>query len=288
MKCSQDRGIALVASLFRVIRSHFSPRAARQVLVMVALVTLSAAAYVAVVPSTGEAALCVKETVAFYKSLLSDGCIIGDKIFSNFDYEFSSVGPVDPILHSGVLVTPLDDPDNPGLTFTVPGIGGWVATSISDSDIAKQSLISFDVRTKTGKKLIKDARVDAVFTGTGSFSDDVSEFGCFEASFTTFCSGATGFFFLNMYNHSGSTLNYPSGDSTIFSSHVALLGVHFVSIEANAIHGTGNLAIITSATFHYSEEPAEVPTEVPEPATAVLIGTGLLGLVSPRLLRHRR
>ncbi len=286
MKGSQDKAIPWVASLLCGIRSYCSPTAAKRVLVIVALAILPTAFYTLVFPSTAETAPCTVATVQVYIGLGSTGCTIGDKIFSNFVYEPSWSGIGIPIPAGGVLVTPLPTLDNPGMTFTAPDTGGWKVTGTSTDTGTTQSLIWFDVRTTSGKPLIKDARVDAVFSGTGEFADDVSEFGCFDASSKTFCAGASGSFFLNMYNHSGVTLN-PSGDSTNFTP-VALLGVSFVSIQATASHlGAENSAVVTSATYHYSEVPTEGPT-VPEPATAALLGTGLLGLVSPRLLRHSR
>ena len=280
MRRSWDEGIAVVALLLHGIRPTFALTAAKRGLLVVTLAILAAAGYAFAAPSTGEAAPCGIGTVAAYILLGSTGCTIDDKIFSNFAYETSTAGVGIPILAGGVLVTPLDTPGNPGLTFTAP----WIATGTSVDTAATQSLIFFDVRTISGEALIEDASVNAVFSGTGAFSDDVSEFGCFGASSTTGCSGASGSFFLTMNDQSG-TLTNPSGDSKSFTP-VALVGVNFVSIAAStSAVGAGNTAIVTSATYRFSEV---VPTRVPEPGTGALFGTALVGLVGPRLLRHRR
>lgn len=283
MECSRDERTAQVASLLRGIRPYFSPMVAKRVLVVVALSILPAAAYALVAPSTAETASCpIVGTVADYVALGSVGCTIDDKIFSNFNYRTSTAGTGIAISAGGVSVTPLNDSGNPGLTFTAP----WSAAATSVTDAATLSFIFFDVRTTSGAALIENASVKADFTadftGTGSFSDNAEAAGCFNASSTTNCSGKSGTFFIRTTNNSG-VLTNPSGDTAIFTP-VALVGVNSVSIDAIALLGAGNSATVTSATYRFSE----VSTPVPEPATAVLLGTGLLGLVSPRLLRHRR
>src|ERR1035441_676394 len=93
-------------------------------------------------------------TMADYVALGSTGCVIGDKLFSNFLYSSSGAGTATAMPASAVLLVPVGvTTSNPGIVFSsewdVPGSS--TRTSILDSSFG------FTVTVLPGGDLIDDA-----------------------------------------------------------------------------------------------------------------------------------
>src|SRR5437588_526814 len=188
MVCDSGRGV-VVAVLFRGIQPHVSPAAAKRALFVGGLIMLAVAGYVLAAPSTGEALPppppCVPDTMEHY---IGPTCTIGDKSFSDFQYGSSARGGAVAVPSSGVLVTPLATPGNPGFTFGGP----WAAASdrpAGDPPRATSSDIFFDVRTISGAALIEDASLESVQSGTGGYGAGASAILCLDSAFP--CSGCS-------------------------------------------------------------------------------------------------
>jgi len=272
MVCDSGRGV-VVAVLFRGIQPHVSPAAAKRALFVGGLIMLAVAGYVLAAPSTGEALPppppCVPDTMEHY---IGQTCTIGDKSFSDFQYGSSARGGAVAVPSSGVLVTPLATPGNPGFTFGGP----WAAASdrpAGDPPRATSSDIFFDVRTISGAALIEDASLESVQSGTGGYGAGASAILCLDSAFP--CSGSIGLVALNTTN--------PSGDSVSFTP------ASRVGVAVDGVVDTGEVGgVSTGALASFTIQFSEIPAQVPEPGTVALLGPGLFGLLGPRLVRRRR
>jgi len=244
--------------------AHCSLTAAKRILVVVAVAILATAGYMLVVPATSEATLCIPGTMESYVALGATGCTIDDKTFSNFAYS-------NDVPSGGVSVTPVPISGNPGVTFTGP----WVLTGTSSSTPKFLfALINFEATTTSGAKSITDASLTVSWSGTGTFNADVYEHLCVGLSLAPNCVS-------NGSLHVGNN-GMPITDSETFTPvSVVSVGGPGMSIEESVGDGTATIASITA---QFSEE---VPS-VPEPTTVTLFGTGGLGLLGSRILRHRR
>jgi hypothetical protein len=208
---------------------------------------------------------CVTGTYADYMAL-ENGCTVGDKVFSDFDYAASGTNQLSA---AQVTVTPDNsDPMNPGLLFT----GTWVANAGNTSD----SHLQFTVSTLSGAALIEDASLSIsgyAVSGTGMVT--VAENLCLGGTFsgwTTNCSSQV------TDNLLVSTFLGQTYDHTTFNP-VSTVDV-FKDIGLTAF-GTGetNFAFVSGVTNNFSQ--------VPEPATLTLLGTGLLA-IGEKLRRRKR
>jgi len=204
------------------------------------------------------APLCVVGgTMASYEALGSGGCMIGDKLFSNFVYGSTAHGNGVPVADTAVFLTPVNiNGVNPG-----PGIvfssSNWVVPSASPTTNSfVDSSIKFTV-TVVGSPLLIEG-------GTLTLS-----------SYSTSGTGVTDI--TETINPSGTQLqvdgNGPFVSTKTFAPamSVSVLKDLLVTVP---ILGTSNggFAQINSFEEDFNQ------TEAPEPLSALLIGSGLLGL----------
>ncbi len=216
-------------------------------------VVLLAALLFALAPlkAYASASACVPGTLQDYLNLGLTGCIIDDKLFSDFSYVGSAVGTV-PMPASGIAVVPITTAGNPGLKFSA----AWSAGSGQSMD----SLIDFLVSTTSGAALIKDSSIIQAGSGIiGTGIASVAEQLCLTSGV---CSGSMSLFTVQ---EAGFTkLN----DSVVFSP----LGQVVAFKDIQVAGGLAGVAVISSVSDQFSELP------VPEPTMLSLLGLGLLAI----------
>jgi PEP-CTERM motif len=193
-------------------------------------------------------------------------CGIGDKTFSNFLYTGTSTPAGFAIPASGVGVTPITTPGNPGFQFSA----GWFA-STSSGIMEQDSLIQYTANVNQGGALITDLSLSiggVGWTGTGSVV--VDETACLGAVFPS-CSGGQ-VITLNVFDS--------SAGSKLFDS-ASFAGVSEVDLEKDieVVAGSNGSASVSLVTNQFSEG------QVPEPGSLVLFGTGIVGIAG--LLRRK-
>ena len=197
-----------------------------------------------------------------YLNMGAGGCTIEDKIFSDFSYSSSAQGGATAIAASGITVTPITTPLDPGLQFQA----NWSASSGQVSD----SSIGFTVTTLSGAALIEDASIvqlggSVVGTGTANLGEGICVgFNCQNTTFT-----------LNTLNTTDAAL-IKLGDHQIFTPTGQVRATKDIGVAGN---GSG-FASVSLMSDQFSEIP-----QVPEPGTITLFGTGLLGCAA--ILRRR-
>jgi hypothetical protein len=214
------------------------------------LLVLVLGAFVSVAPA---APLCVAGgTMASYEALGAGGCVIGDKLFSNFGYGSTVQGAGIPVLDSQVFLTPvIADVYNPG-----PGIvfssANWVV-SASGVDSLVDSSIFFSVSVLSGEPNMEDGTLTlSSFTVTGTGVADISE----------------------TIGPSSTQLQVDSGGP--FASHAYFPSTNTVTVAKDLFlfvaAGEPGSGFIQVNSFE------EDFSETPEPVSVLLIGSGLLGL----------
>jgi|CXWL01.1.fsa_nt_gi hypothetical protein len=211
------------------------------------------------IPSMGSAApVCAVQSLQSYISLGSGGCTVLDKLFSNFLYSQSGAP-----LASQVTVTPLTDSLlNPGVRFT----GGFVATGISVVDAAW----SFSVDVISGSPYkIHDVGLLIAGSANGNAFATLGETVCLGG----LCPG------------SGPSVNLAANmfpGSAQATDHKVFAPVNRVTVVKDLLllSGAPLPGQIGPSFAHVSviEQRFSQVGTVPEPATLLLLGSGLLGL----------
>jgi len=193
---------------------------------------------------------------AFYDTYTAKGfsCTIDDKLFSNFGYSSVGAGGLPPngIPKEGVTVTPNISALNFGFDFNAP----WIAGPGQQLD----SVISFAATTQSGKPLIIDDTLFTVggFSGTGSAR--VDETVCLGAASPP-CPGGT----RDKHVFTSSLTGTKLVDNQTFPAQTTVFMAKDILVTGG--NGTANISLVTNTV-----------SQVPEPATFMLIGSALVGL----------
>ena len=212
---------------------------------------------------------CLSDTIANYMAnytSLATACQVGDKLFYAFLYSGTAAGTTAPTSSQVTVVGDSSNVNEPGLVFSS---SGWTVsgTSTLASPLYVDSNISFTVAVVGLVPLIYDASLD--------FANHFSVSGQGVASI-----GET----VTLGNTNTSTALHVDSANGPFTSVSEFSPVSFVRVNKDLIvqvpqnidAATGT-ATITSFREGFSE--------MPEPVSCVLFGSGLLGL---GLLRRRR
>jgi hypothetical protein len=192
---------------------------------------------------------CVEQTLDKYLALIG-GCTIDDKIFARFEYSQTAGG----IAANAVTVTPSVQPDGADIAFA----GKWTGTLLNS--------ITYSVQTVSGKKLIEDALLSVDGSAT-----------TMKASFTItepLCLNRTSFPMLGCAKADSEVLidsTLPNTSRTFAKfGPVAQLAV-MDNISLSVFAGGGEVSVTKVDNFF---------SEIPEPGSNTLLGSGVLGLAA--------
>ncbi len=204
---------------------------------------------------------CIDSTLAYYVANFQNGCVIGDKIFSGFSGSSVASDPALALQNSAIKVFVDPTALNPGLAFQ----GGWVAPSGQVND----TLIQFTVTVMQGGNPIEDASLGIQgSSAVGGGFVNIAETLCLGGLFSPGCSSG---------NTASLTVWNQEGDGDQIFDHTTFTPVMSVDVTKDIVlvatgQGEVNFASLSYVTQNFSE------TEVPEPATLSLLGTGLIAL----------
>jgi hypothetical protein len=220
------------------------------------LLAISLAVFVS---AASAAPLCIAGgTMASYEDLGAGGCVIGDKLFSNFVYLSTGHGTGVAAPDTAVFLTPVNDTGvnpGPGIVFSS---NAWVVPSASITTRSTvDSSISFTVTVIDGPLLIEGGTLTLLSSSTsGTGIADITE----------------------TINPSGLKLQVDSNNGPLVSER-AFAPAASVSVLKDLLvvvpilgATSGGFSQISSFEEDFNQ------TEAPEPASALLIGSGLLGL----------
>lgn len=220
--------------------------------------TFLAALLVIVPAAVASPTACSMQTLDNYL-VTNFSCAIDNVLFSNFSYSPSASPSGISIPASGIEVTPLLTLGDEGLKFT----SGWgVKTQSDGSSSFQDSAISFTVSTVNGALSLTDLSLgfNGDFTGTGTTR--VNESFCPGGAVATCAGGAS----VVSVTNPPLNLNSPN---IVFAHPVSTLGITKDIFVSSGTNGTAGASIVTN---NFSNGA------VPEPATCLMIGGGLLGI----------
>jgi hypothetical protein len=209
------------------------------------------------------------QTLQDYIDLGAGGCELGDKVFSNFAL---ALGPNDGAATvpkaNQISVTPLDDPLNPGFTFTgdppfqsppgaTPFFFSW--------------RLSFTVAVQPDGQAIEDASLDYDgATATGNANSTANELLCLGGLFQSKGLCADGIPQASLDLRDNTNQANQAFDSVTFDNTYDLVDTQTLIVVEQGTPDDPGAASFTSLTEQFSE--------VPEPASLLVFAGGLLGL----------
>jgi len=213
--------------------------------------------------TSSAAPLCTFGTIASYEALGAGGCVIGDKVFSNFVYASTSGGTGVAVADTAVFVTPVV-PVGPNLYSPGPGLifssAGWFVPSASTTSPSfVDSSFSFTVTVmNSAAALLEDGTlILSSYAVSGTGLADITE----------------------TINPASIQLQVDSAGP--FTDHKSFTPTTSVNVLKDLLVAvprdrTGNGAG-TAQIFSFEEDFSQV-SSAPEPVGSFLIGSGLLAL----------